>query len=264
MKKKILIFLVILFLFLIIIYFYKDQKVAILGYHSFYKDKSELKEENPEFINDINSFEKQMKYLHDHNYKTLTLDEFYKWKKGELKIPRKSVLITIDDGNLSNYMYAFDILKKYDMNAVVFYVGAYANDLGAEEGTIYDYMSLGLIERCKKEYPNIEFESHSYNLHAKGVNAYTKEELYNDTKEMNKIDNYEYFAYPFGISSEEMKEVLKDNNYKLAFGFGYDKDNKVNSYKKATKKEDDYLVSRLNISNNVSFIKFILRLYLPY
>ena len=262
-KKKIFVFLVIILsLFLIIGYFYKDQKIAVLGYHSFYKDKSELKEES-EFINDINSFEKQMKYLHDHNYKTLTLDEFYKWKKGELKVPRKSVLITIDDGNLSNYMYAFDILKKYDLNAVVFYVGSYAKEYGVEEGTIYDIMSLDLIDKCKEEYPNIEFQSHSYDLHASGVSNHSKEELINDTKEMNKQSNFEYFAYPFGVYSEDMKEVLINNNYKLAFGFGYSKDGK-NAYKKATKKDDDYLISRLNISNNVNFIKFILRLYLPY
>lgn len=262
-KKKILILLIILFLFLIIFYFYKDQKVAVLGYHSFYKDKVELKEDNPEFINDISSFEKQMKYLHDHNYKSLTLDEFYKWKKGEIKVPRKSVLITIDDGNLSNYMYAFPILKKYNMNAVVFYVGAYAKEYGVEEGTIYDIMSLELIDKCKEEYPNIEFESHSYALHDSGVSNHSKEELINDTKEMNKQGNFEYFAYPFGLYSEDMKEVLKENNYKLAFGFGYDKNGK-NSYKKASKKDDDYLISRLNISNYVSYSKFLLRLYIPY
>ena len=262
-KKKILILLIILFLFLIIFYFYKDQKVAVLGYHSFYKDKVELKEDNPEFINDISSFEKQMKYLHDHNYKSLTLDEFYKWKKGEIKVPRKSVLITIDDGNLSNYMYAFPILKKYNMNAVVFYVGAYAKEYGVEEGNIYDIMSLDLIKKAKKEYPNIEFQSHSYDMHDSGVLNKTKEELNNDLKEMNKQGKFEYFAYPFGVYSEDMKEVLKENNYKLAFGFGYDKNGK-NSYKKASKKDDDYLISRLNISNYVSYGKFLLRLYIPY
>ena len=64
MKKKILILFVILFLFLIVIYFYKDQKIAVLGYHSFYKDKSELKEDNPEFINDINSYGVDFKRVH--------------------------------------------------------------------------------------------------------------------------------------------------------------------------------------------------------
>lgn len=258
MSKKKIILSIVVILLLIIVYFYKDLKIAVLGYHSFYKYQSELKEES-EFINDINVFEEEMKYLHDHNYKTLTLDEFYKWKKGEIKVPRKSVLITFDDGYLSNYMYAFDVLKKYNLNAVVFYVGKKAEE-GKDEGTIYDYMSLKLIERCKEEYPNIEFASHSYNLHENGVLNIDKEELDNDTKQMNSIFKFEYFAYPYGMYSDDMINVLKDNNYKLAFGFGY----KDNSFKKASKTDDDYLIPRLNISNNMSLSKFILRLYLPY
>lgn len=260
MNKKRIIFLIVISIIIVlfILYQYSNQKVAVLGYHSFYKDKSELIEES-EFINDINSFEKQMKYLHDHNYKTLTLDEFYKWKKDELKIPRKSVLITFDDGYLSNYMYAFDILKKYDMNGVVFFIGKNAEE-GKEEGTIYDYMSFEIINRCREEYPNIEFASHSYDLHISGVANISKEDLDKDTKEMSKQGNFEYFAYPYGIYSDDMIDVLKNNNYKLAFGFGY-KDNK---HKKASKKDNDYLIPRLNISNYMSLSKFVIRLYLPY
>lgn len=264
MKRRYIVLIISLVLLLTSLFFlYREQKVAILGYHAFYKDKSELREDNPEFINDIANFEKQMKYLKKHNYKTLTMDEFYDWKNGKIKLPRKSVLITIDDGSLSNYLYAFDILKKYDINATVFYIGINAEIYGVSEGTIYDFMSLDLIEKCKKEYPNIKFESHSYDLHLSGVKDIPKEELENDTKNMNRLGKFKYFAYPFGVNSEDMIEVLKENGYKMAFGFGYDKDGN-NSYRKATREDDNYLISRINISNYVSYPKFILRLIMPY
>ena len=32
----------------------------------------------------------------------------------------------------------------------------------------------------------------------------------------------------------------------------------------SSKKDDDYLISRLNISNYVSYSKFLLRLFIPY
>ena len=261
MKKKILIIISLIILTLILVLFclYHEQRIPVLGYHSFYKYKSELKEDNPEFINDIETFEKQMKFLKKHNYKTLTMDEFYCWKKGKCKEPRKSVLITIDDGNLSNYMYAFDILKKYDFNATVFYVGSYAEKYGKEEGNIYDIMSLDLIKKAKKEYPNIEFYSHSYDLHAKGVTEYTNEEIIEDVKNMNKLGNFKYYAYPFGVYDDRMIKALKDNGYKMAFGFGPGKE-----YRKARKSDDDFKVARLNISNYVSMSKFILRLVIPY
>ena len=262
MKKNIKLLILLLFfllLFILIIFIYQEQKVAILGYHSFYKNKSELREKNPEFINNINSFEKQMKYLKKHNYKTLTLDEFYCWKKKKCSIPRKSVVITIDDGNLSNYMYAFPILKKYNFNASVFFVGSYAEKFGKEKGSIYDIMSLKLINKCKKEYPNIKFYSHSYNMHGKDVNNFSEAEIMQDVENMKKIGNYKYYAHPFGVYNKTIINILKNNNYKMAFGFGPGK-----NYRKARRSDNDFYVSRLNISNYVSYFKFILRLKIPF
>jgi peptidoglycan/xylan/chitin deacetylase (PgdA/CDA1 family) len=261
MKKKLCIIGIVILIILVIInsILYHEQKIPVLGYHSFYKDKNELREDNPEFINDINKFEEQMKYLKKHKYKTLTMDEFYCWKQGKCKQPRKSVVITIDDGNLSNYMYAFPILKKYNFNATVFFVGSQAKDLGVEEGTIYDIMSLDLIEKCKKEYPNIEFYSHSFNLHGKPANEWTNEEQAEDIKQMKTIGDFDIYAYPFGVYDDNMINNLKQNGYKMAFGFGPRKD-----YRKARKSDDIYKVPRLNISNYVSMFKFIARLTIPY
>lgn len=260
MKKK-YIFLSVILLGIIIsfIVIFYEQKIAVLGYHSFYKYESELQEDNPEFINDINKFERQMKYLKDHNYKTLTMDEFYCWKQGKCSMPRKSVLITIDDGNLSNYMYAFPILKKYGFNATVFFIISNSEIYGKEKGTIYDTMSLELIEKCKEEYPNIEFYPHSYGLHGKPVVQYTDEELINDIKSINKIGNYKYYAYPFGVYDDRIINLLKENGYIMAFGFGYN-----DGFRKARKSDNNYAIARLNISNYVSMNKFILRLKSPY
>lgn len=260
MNKKILIFLLIIIsLFsILLLLLYHEQKIAVLGYHSFYKNKSELVNKNDEFINNIDDFEKQMRYLKKHNYKTLTLDEFYCWKKGKCKLPRKSVLITIDDGNLSNYMYAFKILKKYNFNATVFFIGSHAEN-GKEKGTIYDNMSLKLIKKCKNEFPNIEFQSHSYNMHDKPVIDYSDQEVVNDVKNMSKINNFKYYAHPFGVYDDRIIKQLKNNGYIMAFGFGPKED-----YRKAKRSDDDYKVARLNISNYMSFTKFKLRLLMPF
>ena len=39
------------------------------------------------------------------------MDEFYDWKVNDKKISRKSILITFDDGWLSNYTEIFDFMK---------------------------------------------------------------------------------------------------------------------------------------------------------
>ena len=55
----------------------------------------------------------------------------------------KSVLITFDDGYYDNYQYAFDLLKKYKMNAVVFIIGD--NTEKSAEG----FLNKETIEKCK-------------------------------------------------------------------------------------------------------------------
>lgn len=70
----------------------------------------------------LSEFESQMKFLSQNGYKTLSSDEFLKFKKGELKLPKKSVFITFDDGWRDNYYYAYPILKRYGLNATLFLV----------------------------------------------------------------------------------------------------------------------------------------------
>lgn len=255
MKKVIIVFSIFICIcILFLIYVYRHQTVAVLGYHSFIKHDERVKKNvQDNLIMDIEKFEEQLKYLKKHHYKTLTLNEFACYHNKTCKIPRKSVLITMDDGYQSNYDLAFPLLKKYNMNAVVFYVG------NNYDGHNKNYMNIDTIKKIKKEYPNIEVASHSYNLHEDGAidkgNDYIKE----DFNKMNGIINTSYFAYPYGHYNDDIIKVLKDNNYKLAFTFGPGR-----NHRKARVGDDDYLIPRLNISNDLPLWKFILRLKLPY
>ena len=232
---------------------YKDQSVAILGYHSFIESDKRIEQNiTDNMIMDIEIFEEQLKYLKKHNYKTLTLEEFNCFHQGNCKIPRKSVLITMDDGYQSNYDLAFPLLKKYDMNAVVFYLGI------NEDGKNKQYMSKETLKKIIKEYPNIEIASHSYNLHFEGSINQAKEKLINDIKKQKEIVNSRYYAYPYGAHNETMIEALKKEKYVMAFTFGPDKE-----HRKATQKDNNYKIPRLNISNDMPLWKFKLRLIMP-
>lgn len=260
--KKIITFitLCIFIISLVICYLYKDQKVSVLGYHSFVEDKYQNDYNNSMILN-LTKFEEQLKFLKKFNYKTLTLEEFYCWKQGECDIPRKSVLITMDDGYASNYYLAFPLLKEYDMNAVVFYVGDYiANTEDSIENDPTSFMSINDIKNSKEEYPNIEFASHSYRLHENGsVESLSYEELDADIKSYKELNESQFYAYPFGHHNANMIEALKNNDYKMAFTFGPDKE-----HRKASKDDDDYKIPRLNISSEMPLLKFILRIILPF
>lgn len=231
-----------------ILFLYKDEKVAVLGYHSF----SENVEEDM-FIMPISEFEEQLKYLKGHNYTTLSLDEFYDYYKGKKKIPRKTVLITMDDGYQSNYDLAFPLLKKYNMKATVFYIGS--NVTGENK----NYMNQETLAKIKTEYPNIDIASHSYALHYdKSIDKGTKY-IKDDFEKMSEVINTKYFAYPYGHYNNDIIKVLKEEKYKMAFTFGPDKE-----HRKASRKDNIYKIPRLNITNGMPLWKFSLRLISPY
>ena len=255
-KKKIFLIItisIVLIISILLMILYKDQKVAILGYHSFIKEEDRIKQNvTDNMVMNIETFEKQLKFLKINNYKTLTLEEFYCFHQGTCKIPRKSILITMDDGYQSNYDLAFSLLKKYDMHAVVFYLGM------NEDGENKTFMDLETINKIYKKYPNIEIASHSYNLHEKGAINQEKEKILKDIKKMKKIVNSKYYAYPFGEYNDNMLESLKETGYKMAFTFGPGEE-----HRKASRKDDKYLIPRLNISNDMPLWKYILRIILP-
>ena len=85
MKKVIIILLTIIVLIIgIILFIYREQSVAILGYHSFIESDKRVEQNiTDNMIMDISVFEEQLKYLKKHNYKTLTMAEFECFHRGE-------------------------------------------------------------------------------------------------------------------------------------------------------------------------------------
>lgn len=267
MNKKIILGIIIVLIIIImgyVIYTINNPKIAVLCYHNIgtEEEKNNFREEK-EWTIEVHNFEEQLKILKKHNYKTLTLDEFYNWKQGKIKLPYKSVLITFDDGFLSNYNYAFPLLKKYEMNATVFLIGNYMKEKNEEwKGNLKTYISKDTLEKARKEYPNIEFASHSYALHEPGL---LKEKTYQDEVKdahsfKENIIETKVHCFPFGAYTEDYIKALKDENYKMAFIFGPTK----KEYRKASKKDDNFKIPRLNVSYGMNVNKLLIRILLPF
>lgn len=72
------------------------------------------------------NFEDQ-RWLSRNAYTSLTASEFAGHLAGA-QVPKRSVLITFDDGYLDNWVYAYPLLKKYGFKAVVFLVTSWIHD----------------------------------------------------------------------------------------------------------------------------------------
>jgi len=184
----------------------------------------------------------QMKYLKIKGYKTLNCTELYLWRKGKIKLPKKSVLITFDDGYIGQEKYAMPILKKYNFKATAFIIGklTYNNEKGI--------IKYSRIPKLKELYPKFDFESHTFDLHVHlDKDIYNR--TYNDAVKQNKYFNFSFLAYPFGNYSSEMIRVYKYIGIKMAFTYG------KNRY--ATRRQSIYRIRRIKVNANEDFSKFI-------
>ena len=111
---------------------YTDQlmgeiKALKKGYPDFvFSSKNEkLTDKIPVFIFhsfEPESFEEQLKYLNENEYKTLSADEYVDILEGKKEAEENSILLTVDDARISFWIYGFPLLKKYKMKAALFVI----------------------------------------------------------------------------------------------------------------------------------------------
>lgn len=92
----------------------KDESVPVLIYHEVLK-----RAHAPgETVISLGKFEEQMKYLKEHGYTTISVEELVGFMKGG-SLPKKAVLLTLDDGWKSG-VDAAAVLEKYRLKAAFF------------------------------------------------------------------------------------------------------------------------------------------------
>ena len=115
--------IIILALILLYAYYISYNKIPILMYHRIDRVRGDRNTLAPE------KFEQQLQYLAENGYHTVTMDELYEHYARGLPLPKKSVVLTFDDGYVDNLTIAMPLLEKYHMRGNVF---AISNWLGKE------------------------------------------------------------------------------------------------------------------------------------
>lgn len=207
-KKSRLILSVSLFIAVVaVIVFLKTAYVVpVLMYHAIdNNDKVTKLSVNPA------SFERQMKFLHDHKYNVVTLERVVKYLERKEPIPPKTVAITFDDGFYNNYQYAFPVLKKYDLPATIFViVGSVGKPgyLGWKE--IREMVDSGVIEIGSHTI------SHKW-LPAMGTKQ-LKDELNNSKMRLEKETGkpISVLCYPIGAHNDRVERETAAAGYACA------------------------------------------------
>ncbi len=214
------------------------QGVPVLNYHFFYDPT--LGEECYEGIClTTQKFREHLEYLKNNNFKVLTMNEFVKWIYGEIDIPEKSVLITIDDGakgtGAHNGNKLIPLLEEYKMHATLFLIAGWWD-----------------ISNYQSKY--LEVQSHTYDMHKYGdcgkgqlVCANYENAKQDLQKSLDIIGNNTSFCYPFYSYDNEAIQAIKDLGFKVAFAGGN---------RDATRNSNKYLIPRYPIHSNITMDRF--------
>ncbi|MGI5936172.1 MAG: polysaccharide deacetylase family protein [Oscillospiraceae bacterium] len=111
-------------------------------------------------------FEEQIRTLHNAGYTTVTILDLIEYVEKGREFPEKPVVITFDDGYLSNYEIAYPILKKYNMKATIFVIGVSMGKSTYKDTGIPIYPHFSEAQAAEMVSSGlISIQSHSYDMH---------------------------------------------------------------------------------------------------
>ena len=112
--------------------------------------------------------EADLRLLSDLGYETVTIADLVDLCDGKRTLPKKPVMLTLDDGYQTDYLNVFPLLKKYNMEGVFSVVGAYTERYSTPEIDKHiNYAHLSWEEISEMQESGLcEFQNHSYNMHS--------------------------------------------------------------------------------------------------
>ncbi len=162
----------------------------------------------------VKAFERQMRFLKEHNYNVVPLETARDLIKNKKKIPSRTVAITFDDGYKDNYIYAFPIFKKYNFPATIFII---INEVGRPEG---DRLSWDEI-RVMQDSGIITIGSHTLS-HPILTEVNSGQRLKNEIFDSKMIleeklgKKITIFCYPSGRFNAKLRQLVIDAGYQMA------------------------------------------------
>jgi len=189
------------------------QVVPILSYHRF-ADNCDSPLCLPAHV-----FDQQMKYLKENGYRVISLGELHEFLNYHNSLPKRSVVISIDDGYRSVYNIAWPILKKYDFRATLF---IYTDFVGVSKNAItWDQLrevkksgfEIGAhtMSHCDLTRQNKGEDTQAYMSRIEKELGMSKQII---DKKLNQ--NTVFLAFPYGRYDQRVLDMSKSLGYKIA------------------------------------------------
>jgi len=214
------------------------------------------------------AFRKQLDYLAG-RYRFVPLTELVTARIKRQKLEERLAAVTFDDGYSDNFRYACPILREFGFTAVFFLTAGYIGTdklLPRDEkrGNVEKDRLLNWTEVAEMEKMGFAFGSHSLthaNL-ASGDPEQSRKEIAESKKilEAHLQEPVNFFCYPFGSYSPEVKKMVAEAGYQAAFVTPPIKS--AGLFRKNPADHDPYALKRIGVYYHTAFWQLRLKIKL--
>ncbi|QSX05220.1 polysaccharide deacetylase family protein [Sedimentibacter sp. zth1] len=181
---------------------------------------------------------KDLTEIKKYGYNTIFYKDLIDYVENGTKLPQNPIIISFDDGYLSNYQYLFPLLKELDMKAEISIIGwSVGRDtyIDSDKAIIPHFTWGHALEMYNSGH--VMIQSHTYDMHKydpngdverKGV-LKNNDESYGEyeralSDDLNKLseliqdkigEKEVAFTYPNGYNDMLTEKLLKDMDYKI-------------------------------------------------
>lgn len=229
--------------------------VPVLMYHAFTTSG-----ERDRFVLPAGSFATQLRWLRRLRYRVITLEELAELLRAGEPLPRRTVVLTIDDGYRDNFEIAQPILERHGFSATVYLVSGRlggSNDWG-DPGPLAGRPMLDRRQIAAMRAGGTRFGGHTRNhprlpeLEDAAVGA----EVGGCREDLERVlgQEIESFAYPYGLFDERAAKAAEAAGYRAAC---------TTETRPARPWDDPFRVPRIEVEGADSTLRFLRRLLLP-
>jgi peptidoglycan/xylan/chitin deacetylase (PgdA/CDA1 family)/UDP-N-acetylglucosamine:LPS N-acetylglucosamine transferase len=198
------------------------KEMPVIMYHRFIKDDSE-KGVHGTYLH-IDMFEKHLKLLKRMGFETLTFEDLN--ERGvisRLRVGKRYIVITVDDGYVDNLTMMLPLLQKYGFKAVVYVVtgenfnrwDVEVNDNPEKKVLLMNADQLKLLS----DSGVIEIGGHTM-THPKLPLLSAEQQQYEILENKQQLEAITgkplvSFAYPYGLFDDTSKQIVQEAGYKF-------------------------------------------------
>lgn len=230
------------------------MKLPILLYHKI--DNIRPGSRYPKNYVTPEQFDAQLALLRRLGYRSISFGDYLAYRKRGDRLPRRCVIITLDDGYRSNRRIALPILERHGFRATIFLVAGQIGKTNAWDSDELQEPLLDETEILAMQAAGIEFQSHTMThpwlTRLPAVAALAELRVSRERLAGLLGQPVSVLCYPYGDHNEETKRLAREAGYEAAV---------IIRRRMNTDEADLFALRRIPVTYLTSFGRFVWNLF---